>query len=202
MGSVEKEYDILRHEIDEKLAMHNTLLTFTITSTIVILTVAVSEEEPILYLFPFCIIIPMAGRIAHYQKTTAKLSAYMIAFLEPKLKDIKWESRNYMFSEQYGGISRRRKKFKLNCFECFTLSVVCYLLYLSNYIPSILNQSEALSICIVIEATYPMIFVFWVLLLTFKMSRMDKDRQELLKIWNEIKDEESLKCISKQLCKK
>ena len=82
MEQILKEYEMLRQEINQKIELHNTLLTFTITSTILVLTVAASEKMTSLYLFPFCVIIPMLLRIAYYRKTMAKLSAYMIVFLE------------------------------------------------------------------------------------------------------------------------
>lgn len=80
MEQILKEYEMLRQEINQKIELHNTLLTFTITSTILVLTVAASEKMTSLYLFPFCVIIPMLLRIAYYRKTMAKLSAYMIVF--------------------------------------------------------------------------------------------------------------------------
>lgn len=75
-----KEYEMLRSEIEQKISLHNTLLTFIITSTVAVITIAISEGITILYLFPFCIIIPMMMRIAYYRKVIVKLSAYMIVF--------------------------------------------------------------------------------------------------------------------------
>ena len=75
-----KEYDNLRNEINQKIELHNTLLTFTITTTVAVLSLAVSQNSTILYLIPFCILIPMSMRIAYYRAAMSKLSAYMIVF--------------------------------------------------------------------------------------------------------------------------
>ena len=75
-----KEYDNLRNEINQKIELHNTLLTFTITTTVAVLTFALSQNKTILYLIPFCILIPMSMRIAYYRSAMSKLSAYMIVF--------------------------------------------------------------------------------------------------------------------------
>lgn len=48
-----KEYEMLRSEIEQKISLHNTLLTFIITSTVAVITIAISEGITILYLFPF-----------------------------------------------------------------------------------------------------------------------------------------------------
>ena len=79
-----KEYDILRSEISQQIDLHNTLLTFTITTTVAVLTFALSQSMTVLYLIPFCIIIPMSMRIAYYISSMTKLSAYKIVFLENK----------------------------------------------------------------------------------------------------------------------
>ena len=43
-----KEYDNLRNEINQKIELHNTLLTFTITTTVAVLTFALSQNKTIL----------------------------------------------------------------------------------------------------------------------------------------------------------
>ena len=188
MASFEKEYEILRHEIDQKLELENTLLTFTITSTILVLTVAASERITILYLFPFCIIIPMATRILYCIKAIVKLSAYMIVFLEPKMENFNWEVRNYTFSKKFGGLRNGKDLFKLNYFELFILSFVSYFLYLLDYISLFSGQLSTLELS---GAILPAFFLLWVTIITHKMNRADKYRQEFINYWKEIKIEET-----------
>ncbi len=48
-----KEYDNLRNEINQKIELHNSLLTFTITTTVAILTFALSQNRTILYTYTY-----------------------------------------------------------------------------------------------------------------------------------------------------
>ena len=50
------------------------------------------------------------NRIAYYRKATAKISAYMIVFLEPKLNERSWETRNIQFIRK----NNEKIKVKLN----------------------------------------------------------------------------------------
>lgn len=97
--SMSAEYKMVRNEIDQKMSLHNTLLMFTITTTVAILAIAAGNEKssPFLYLLPFCIIIPLSNRIAYYRRAMAKLSAYLIVFCEDSDDSIKWETRNLSF---------------------------------------------------------------------------------------------------------
>ena len=55
-----KEYKSLRDEISQQIGLHNTLLTFTITTTIAVLSFVFAQDTilPFLFLLPFCIINP------------------------------------------------------------------------------------------------------------------------------------------------
>ena len=119
-----KEYEILHDEIQQKIALQNNLLIFMITATLTIITIAVESKNSLLYLFPFFIIIPIMNRIAYYRKAIAKISSYMIVFLEPKLDGISWETHNIQFARRYN--VGRINKIKLDYYECIVLSsVIC-----------------------------------------------------------------------------
>lgn len=181
-----KEYEILRKEIDNKIALHNSLLTFTITTTVAILTIAASAKITIINLLPFCVIIPMAARIAYYRTAMAKLSAYIIVFLEPELTGISWETRNYAFSQKHGGLSHKPEKYFLRYYECLFLSLMCYALFLVNYIPTAQFDFWA-----VFWGLCPVFLVAWVWYLTGQLNRVDQDRQALIESWQEIKQAEN-----------
>jgi hypothetical protein len=91
-----KEYDNLRNEINKKIELTNTLITFTIVTVDGELAFAMSSSNKmiLLYLIPFFIIIPLSMRIAYYRTSIAKISAYMIVFLEESDDELKWETRN------------------------------------------------------------------------------------------------------------
>lgn len=51
------EYNNLRTEINQKIELHNTLLTFTITTVVAILTFAFIQEETNPYLFCYLFVL-------------------------------------------------------------------------------------------------------------------------------------------------
>ena len=103
-----KEYEMLHGEIE----LQNNLLIFMVTATVTIITIAVKSKNLLLYLFPFFIIIPTMNRIAYYKKAIARISAYMIVFLEPKLNE--YHGKHVIFNWTEKIIRKRVIKEKLN----------------------------------------------------------------------------------------
>lgn len=191
--TLNKEYQLIRNEIDQKITLHNTLLTFTITTTVAILAIAIKGENSnaFLFLLPFCVIIPMSNRIAYYREAMTKLSSYLIVFCESQPNTIQWETRNYEFyksvhegKKERKSEGKKRRKFVLNYYECLVLSLICYALFLFYYIPSI-----DLGIISVINCLWPIILVIWELQITMKTNRLDKEKESVIKIWKKVKTE-------------
>lgn len=190
------EYNNLRAEINQKIELHNTLLTFTITTVVAILTFALVQEEinPYLFLLPFCIIIPISMRIAYYRTTMVKISAYMIVFLEKELQDINWETRNAEFvnlsnskgKKTYKKSSVFTKLTALRYFECLLLSIVCYVIYLCTYLPN--QNSSFVLICHVI---IPLFLVVFEALVTKRINSTNHDRVKYCLYWEKIKENEN-----------
>lgn len=182
--NVDAEYKMVRNEIDQKISLHNSLLTFTITTTVAILAIAAGNKNSnaFLYLLPFCVIIPMSIRIAYYRKAMAKLSSYLIVFCEEYEDSIKWETRNLGFYRQLNSDS---KKFILNYYECFVLSVICYILFIYNY----LVPKTDPDIKTIINCLWPIVLIIWEYQITAKINRIDRDRTDLIKVWESIKSE-------------
>lgn len=182
-----KEYDILRNEINQKIELHNTLLTFTITTTVAVLALALAQKSSILYLIPFCILIPMSMRIAYYRTAMAKLSAYMIVFLEKNIDGIKWETRNarLISVESKKGIRGLRNFTMLRYYECLILTLVCYALYFWDYI-----KDKAISPFVVINTLWPMLFVVLEVLITKHINSIDKEKAYWVQRWTKLLDKE------------
>lgn len=170
-----KEYETLRSEIMQKISLCNTLLTFTITTTVAILTVAASEDKPFLYLIPFCVIIPMAMRIAYYRKTIAKLSGYIIVFLERDCADLKWETRNVQLIRYFNTSG-------FNYYEWLILGIVCYILFLISYVPG-----NAFSGIVVFHVLWPLLPLIWLCIITKYINKVDMGREAWIRNWTEIK---------------
>lgn len=178
-----KEYDTLRNEINQKIELHNTLLTFTITTTVAVLTFALSQNRTILYLVPFCILIPMSMRIAYYRSAMSKLSAYMIVFLEKNLNGVNWETRNADLVEEHLNNKKNINNYVvLRYFECLILAVICYVFYIIDYV-----KDKEINAIVVINILWPLIFVIWEILVTKRINSVDKEKQEWIKRWNELK---------------
>ena len=88
--NVIKEYEDIRGEIKQKIELHNSLIMFMITTVVAVLAFAVQGDNSILYLLPFGIIIPTSMRITYYRTAMAKLSAYIIVYIENKIKGLNW----------------------------------------------------------------------------------------------------------------
>lgn len=181
--TLNKEYQLIRNEIDQKITLHNTLLTFTITTTVAILAIAIKGENSnaFLFLLPFCVIIPMSNRIAYYREAMTKLSSYLIVFCESQPNTIQWETRNFEFYKSVHG-EKKGRKFVLNYYECLVLSLICYALFLFYYIPSI-----DLGIISVINCLWPIILVIWEFQITRKTNRLDKEKENVVNIWEKVK---------------
>lgn len=89
-----REYETLREEIKQKIELHNSLITFMITTVVAILAFALESNNTLLYLLPFCVIISISMRIAYYMEAIVKLSAYIIIYIEDKIEGLNWETRN------------------------------------------------------------------------------------------------------------
>lgn len=178
-----KEYDSLRSEINQKIELHNTLLTFTITTTVAILTFALSQDLPALYLLSFCILIPMSIRITYYRLALSKLSAYIIVFLETELDGIKWETRNAMIVEEELKNKQGIKNFTIfQYYECLILAVISYVLYVIDYI-----KDKEINLAVIGAALWPLILVIAELLITFRTNSFDKHKQKWIEKWTDLK---------------
>ena len=181
---MEKEYDTLRNEINQKIELHNSLITFTITTTVAILTFALSQNNVFLYLTPFCIIIPMSMRIAYYRSALSKLSAYIIVFLEKNLEGMNWETRNAMLTKETLG---KKRKFKiptvLPYYECLILSAVCYICYLYEY-----TKNKDINIQTVCFLCFPSLLVIWEMIMAKRINSFDKEKQAWISIWKDLQE--------------
>lgn len=128
-----KEYETLREEMLQKIEIHNSLITFMITTVSALLTFSLTHDEPLLYLLSFCIIIPTTMRVTYYRAMMIKLSAYIIVYLEKDVKGLEWETRNTRFvnlqnNQLYDNLTLS------HYYEGFLLGLVSYDLYVYNFV--------------------------------------------------------------------
>lgn len=185
------EYNNLRKEIDDKIKMHNSFLTFTITTVVAVLTFALSSDiyMPSLCLLPFGILIPMSMRITYYRSAIVKLAAYMVVFLECDLEGLSWETRNNKILKKL----QEEKKIDIRSFagasyyECLILALVCYACYLHRLVQAeISNFSSKL----IFDMLWPLILVAAEIYFTACLNSASAAKEEWIKKWQEIKSEE------------
>ena len=170
-----KEYESLKSEINQKIELHNSLTMFMITTVIAILAFALESDNSLLYLLPFGIIIPVSMRIAYYRTAMVKLSAYISVFIEKRIKELNWETRNMHFVNK--GENKLQNCFTISHFyEGLILSMICCVLFFLSY----LNNNPA-SLCIILWTIFVLFLVAWEILITLRIKGIDKEKNDWIK---------------------
>lgn len=179
------EYDYIKAEIQNKIELHNKLITFTITTVVAVLAFAFSEKDPFLFLTPFCILIPMSSRITYYRLALSKLSAYAIVFLEPFLDGCEWERRNYLIVKQIIGNKRKstKKSITMHYYDLFILGLVCYWCFLYYYIPD-----KTFCFFTIFNILWPVILLWYEFVLARRMNGGDKMKEKWIYYWSNLID--------------
>lgn len=121
-----EEYKLLREEILFFMSKDTTLFTCLFTSVTAVLFFALEWKIPEGCILAFLIIIPIGSKFAYHQKEMAKISAYMMHYLEVDI-DIKWET----FVSKLSSHRNRPKTAKyLKFSECLMMAVASVLSYI------------------------------------------------------------------------
>lgn len=179
-----REYETIREEILQKVNLHNSLITFMITTVVALLTFALTNNKPFLYLLSFCIIIPISMRITYYRTMMIKLSAYIIVYFEKDIKGLKWETRNSQFVN--AGNDRLYNKLTIShYYEGLLLGIVSYGLFVYNFI-----QNKNLDSVELILVHLPIILLIWEGIITKRISQFDKERNKWISEWEKLRNSE------------
>lgn len=177
-----EEYRMLRDEIQNCIERDNSLATFMVTAVSTILTFAITAnlQVPFLFLISFCIIIPFTGRISHYKTNVARISAYLIVFLEPNM-DVKYETRNSQVKSSKSKFSRFLVA--MRNYVGFLLGILSYIIYLVEYQNKI-GFTNALDILFGILPIFLLIVVFF---LDKSIDNVPKQKAVWIKNWENLK---------------
>lgn len=183
-----EEYKMLREEIQNCVERDNSLATFMVTAVSTILTFAISAnlQVPFLFLISFCIIIPFTGRISHYKTNVARISAYLIVFLEPEM-DVKYETRNSMVKSAKSKISKLLVA--MRNYVGLLLGILSYAIYLVEY-----NNKIGFSNWW--DWVFTILPIFFLVLIFFMDKKIDSVPQEKAKWienWKQLKENDKLK---------
>lgn len=176
-----KEYDELRDEIKQKIELHNSLITFMITTVVAVLAFALDNDNSLLYLLPFAIIIPISMRITYYRSAMVKLSAYIIVYIENEIEGLYWETRNTKLIND--DVNNFYNRFTIShYYEGIILSVVCYVLYFKDYI-----KDKTINFQTILFLFIPLVFVIWEGIITKRIITFNDEKNDWIEKWIKFK---------------
>ena len=183
-----EEYKMLREEIQNCVERDNSLVTFMVTAVSTILTFAISAnlQVPFLFLISFCIIIPFTGRISHYKTNVARISSYLIVFLEPEM-DIKYETRNSMVKSAKSKISKLLVA--MRNYVGLLLGILSYAIYLVEYN----NKIGFFNWWDWIFGILPVIFLILIFLMDKKIDNVQQEKAKWIENWKQLKENDKVK---------
>lgn len=121
------EYESLREEILSSIQVVKNYRSLLYTIVVASLAYAFDKDEAILFLIPFCAIIPLYLLTMHQIDSTMRVGAYIYVFIEPKT-ECQWETRLYEYDRlhksQYSTKSMHITPYWCISFCCLTLSVL------------------------------------------------------------------------------
>lgn len=183
-----EEYKMLRDEIQNCVERDNSLATFMVTAVSTILTFAISAnlQVPFLFLISFCIIIPFTGRISHYKTNVARISAYIIVFLEPEM-DVKYETRNSMVKSTKSRISK--VLIAMRNYVGLLLGILSYAIYLVEYSSKIgfYNWQDW------IFAILPVFFLVLIFFMDKKIDSVPQEKAKWIENWKQLRENDKIK---------
>lgn len=184
-NNILKEYEDLRNEIKQKIELHNSQIIFMITTVIAILAFALESKNELLYLLPFGIIIPISMRITYYRTVMAKLSAYIIVFIEDKIEGLNWETRNRELIKSDKS-SLFDKCTISHYFEGLMLSIGCCSLYIWSLIEGkIINAQKIIFLAVLL------ILVAWEAVITKRIITFNNEKSDWVEKWKGYREHEN-----------
>lgn len=149
----EVEYESLKEEILHSMETVKSYRSLLYTIVIAALAFAFEKDEPILFLVPFCAIIPIYLLAMHQIDSAMRIGAYIYVFIEPNT-DCQWETRLYKYDNLHKN-QYSTKKSSIDSYLC--ISFCCLILsalkldYCNrdiNFYITIVSQIIILILCI------------------------------------------------------
>ena len=179
-----EEYKMLREEIQNCVERDNSLATFMVTAVSTILTFAISANLQVPFLF--CIIIPFTGRISHYKTNVARISAYLIVFLEPEM-DVKYETRNSIVKSAKSKISKLLVA--MRNYVGLLLGILSYAIYLVEYN----NKIGFSNWWDWVFAILPIFFLILIFFMDKKIDNVPQEKAKWIENWKQLKENDKVK---------
>lgn len=191
-----EEYKMLRSELMYFMNKDTMLLTCLFSAITATLFFSVEKNMQEGCLLAFLIIIPICNKFAYHQKQMAKISTYMVYFLEKGL-EIKWETRVEKVAQMKRNNDTNEKIRSVSILkfsDCVMMSLATFLCYVFllwrqhslcfNYRPVYLIWGETVIILILLIVALNM---------ASKIYKIQKYREKYIKKWEQVDQEERRK---------
>ena len=189
-----EEYKMLRSELTYFMNKDTTLLTCLFSTITAILFFAVQLKVQEGCLLAFLIIIPICNKFAYHQKQMAKISTYMVCFLEQNL-EIKWETRVSKMAELKKEYRSKDQKIRGGSILKFTDSLMMALAAFFCYIFILWQQcsacTEARPVWLIgVETIVILVLLIVTCVISGKIYKIQEHREKYSKQWNIIEKKE------------
>jgi hypothetical protein len=179
---MELEYKSLREEIilSMKTVKNYNNLLYTVVGAL--LAYAFDSKNPILFLLPFVVIIPLYFLIKREMLQTLRIGSYIYVFIEKNYTEINWETRLIKYDKLLSSYNKHRKipndAYIFVSFTCILLSII----YTSK------NDIYELTICTILQTILGLLSIY-----CFIIRRVDytKEKNQYIKEWKIIKEKEN-----------
>lgn len=159
----EIQYSALRNEILNCITMQNNYIVAMYTISISILVFAFSQNDELIFLFPYLIIIPFQSIINIKRNAMIKLGVYIQVFLEDEND---WENVNILFEAENREINDKRIHNKLKRVVRRTGAVqIGFFCSLSACIVHYMNLNIEIKEILSVSLWDSMVFIFALLLI-------------------------------------
>lgn len=180
VAQYEMQYETLREEIANCTRLSNDFSTFSMTALAAVLAFAFSSDNPLLFLVPFVLIIPLSSKSLYYRKNVSKISAYMIVMLEPEIEGYLWETLVDRYSEEKS--SSRFTIFRN--YEYLFEAAICVLLFFYYALETHLDTVPLVAGSVCSAAAFAFVAV-----ISYKMAHTGQLKTIAIHKWQAIKKE-------------
>lgn len=192
----EQEYEHLQNMLNYNLSTRNNLLTFSFTTVLTILGLAIGIEDAtfnnvsvILYIVPLCILIPFTARIVYYRILYAHIESFLMSYAPEKMQ---FRINSQKVPEE--NIKHYKIIAFLNNFETSILAVICMIVFYIKYCPGI-NGFDIIDACLL---SVPVFLTAIIIAITLQGFNYKKHVKDYGKAWKSLLDSQAQNKADKQ----
>ncbi len=175
------EYLMLRNEMlkDYDIIQNSRYLLYVAVASI--LSFSISQNEPLLFLIPYVVIIPTYLLSIDYTLDMYRICTYLMVFLESG--EFNWENRQYKFN--YAIDKKIPRRYNFFHFPFISSSFACTLLFFLFVDYPI--DLKTVSLKFIIEIIVSVLLIIIVLFIFIKYINMPKFQKKYIEAWQEVK---------------